>query len=75
MSCPYWKEITMVFCDASPVKKMVPADRVVQSGHCACGDFENCPVFREAMDRLRKAAEESACPHCGAAGERRKERS
>jgi len=74
MSCPYWKEIAMVFCDASPVKKMVPADRVVQAGHCACGDFEHCPVFQEAVARIRKVAEDSACPHCGAAAER-KERS
>ena len=26
MTCPYLKEVTMVFCRAYPVKKLVPVD-------------------------------------------------
>ncbi len=28
MTCPYRKEVSMVFCRAYPVKKLVPIDRV-----------------------------------------------
>ncbi len=28
MTCPYLKEVSMVFCRADPVKKPVPIDRV-----------------------------------------------
>jgi hypothetical protein len=62
MTCPYFKEVTMVFCDAAPLKKMVPADRVVQSGHCSCGEYEQCAVFLEAMTRLKKALGCQGCP-------------
>jgi hypothetical protein len=72
MGCPYWKEVVMVYCDASPVKKLVPADRVVQTGHCSCGDFDHCPIFLEAMARLRRASEQASasCCNCGGAGKK-----
>ena len=55
MSCPYLKEVTMVFCRAYPVKKPVPIDRVTTASHCGEG-FEECPLFREAIEHARKAA-------------------
>jgi hypothetical protein len=50
----------MLFCDALSVKKPLPADRIVNDGPCACGDFEKCPVFLEVMDRLRQVEQQSA---------------
>ena len=64
MGCPYWREVLMVYCDASPLKKPVPADRVVQMGHCSCGDFENCPIFLEALARMKQASENAVGGQC-----------
>lgn len=46
MACPHLKEVVMLFCDAYPVKKMLPLDRVVSADPCL-GEFAGCPVFRE----------------------------
>ncbi len=51
MSCPYIKEVVMLFCDAYPVKKMLPLDRLA-SGHPCLGSFEQCPVFCDAIAKL-----------------------
>ncbi len=58
MGCPYWKEVVMVYCDALPVRKLIPADKVVQQGPCACDQYEHCPIFAEARKRLQQASEE-----------------
>lgn len=52
MSCPYLKEVVMLFCDAYPVKKMVPLDRIATAQPCLGHDFEACPMFRELIARL-----------------------
>ncbi len=54
MGCPYLAEITMSFCRAFPVKKLVPAEHVVESA-CDGEAFNACPVFREAMARRAAA--------------------
>jgi hypothetical protein len=41
----------MLFCDAYPVKKMLPLDRIATADPCL-GQFHDCPLFREAMARL-----------------------
>jgi hypothetical protein len=51
MSCPHLKEVVMLFCDAYPVKKMLPLDRIATADPCL-GQFHECPLFREAMARL-----------------------
>jgi len=58
MSCPYLKEVVMLFCDAYPVKKMVPLDRIATAQPCLGHDFEACPMFRELMARI--AAQQAA---------------
>lgn len=58
MSCPYLTEVTMSFCRAFPVKKLVPSDRVVTASPCDGECFGECPVYREAMARLGGAAPE-----------------
>ena len=52
MSCPYLTEVTMSFCRAFPVKKLVPSDRVVTTSPCDGECFGECPVYREAAARL-----------------------
>lgn len=51
MACPHLKEVVMLFCDAYPVKKMLPLDRIATADPCL-GQFEGCPLYAEAMARL-----------------------
>jgi hypothetical protein len=55
MACPYLKEVVMLYCDAYPVKKMLPLDRIATADPCL-GEFHCCPVFREGLVHLRAAA-------------------
>jgi hypothetical protein len=57
MTCPYLKEVSMVFCRAYPVKKLVPLDRVTTASTCE-GCFDECPLFKEALARARTGADE-----------------
>jgi hypothetical protein len=57
MTCPYLKEVTMVFCRAYPVKKLVPVDRVTTANTCGSEGFCDCPLYREALARSGKKAE------------------
>jgi hypothetical protein len=58
MSCPYLTEVTMAFCAAFPVKKLVPTRNVVTESACDGERFGACPVFRELQARCGEAA----CP-------------
>jgi hypothetical protein len=51
MTCPYRKEVSMVFCRAYPVKKLVPIDRVTTASSCEGEAFRACPLFAEAAAR------------------------
>ena len=51
MACPHLREVVMLFCDACPVKKMLPLDRIATANPCL-GDYETCPVFRDVMADL-----------------------
>jgi hypothetical protein len=57
MTCPYLKEVTMVFCRAYPVKKLVPVDRVTTASTCGADGFCDCPLYREALARTGKTPE------------------
>ena len=59
MSCPYLKEVRMVFCRAYPVRKLVPLDELASVSACdtAC-DFQGCAAFQEARTRVEQAAHE-----------------
>jgi hypothetical protein len=35
MACPHLKEVVMLFCDAYPVKKMLPLDRIATADACS----------------------------------------
>ncbi len=56
MTCPYLKEVTMVFCRAYPVKKLVPLDRVTTECTCEGDAFKTCPLFAEALERAKRTA-------------------
>jgi hypothetical protein len=58
MPCPHLKEVVMLYCDAFPVKKMVPLDRLVSADPCLTSCFERCPIFQKE----HVAAEEEAVP-------------
>lgn len=45
--CPFLKEVVMLYCDACPVKKLLPRNQVVSMGPCASREFERCPLYRE----------------------------
>jgi hypothetical protein len=56
MTCPYRKEVQMVFCRAYPVKKPVPIDRVSPESTCDGASFERCPLFRDAVAESERSA-------------------
>ena len=59
MGCPHLKEVVMLFCDAYPVKKMLPLDRIATADPCL-GDFRACPLFGEALARLNATPDPAA---------------
>jgi hypothetical protein len=58
MSCPYLAEITMVYCRASPVRKLIPSDRLTTASHCDSESFGGCPLFVEALTRASECVKE-----------------
>lgn len=55
MACPHLKEVVMLFCDAYPVKKPLPLDRIATADPCL-GSFHACPFFKEHLARLAAAS-------------------
>ena len=51
--CPYLKEVVMIFCEAYPVKKMVPLDSITGTSHCFSEGFHCCAFFEEMAARMR----------------------
>jgi hypothetical protein len=49
MTCPYLKEVVMLYCDACPFKKMVPLDHLVSASPCLALEFQACRHFLEAV--------------------------
>ena len=47
MACPYLAEVTMVFCRAFPVKKLLASDRLSTAGLCCSECFSACAVYRD----------------------------
>ncbi len=58
MSCPYLTEVTMVFCRAYPVKKLVPSDQLSTESRCDGEAFRSCSVFDEVSGRLGRVVRE-----------------
>ncbi len=51
MSCPYLKEVVMLSCDACPVKKMLPLERLASANPCL-GHFHECAFFQDLTLQL-----------------------
>jgi hypothetical protein len=56
MTCPYLKEVVMLYCDACPFKKMVPLDHLVSASPCLAQDYQSCRHFLEAVATAAAAA-------------------
>ena len=46
-SCPFLKEVVMIYCDACPSRKLLPRNQVVSMGPCCSTEYAACPLFRE----------------------------
>jgi hypothetical protein len=68
MSCPYLKEVVMLYCQAYPVKKLVPLDRIASADPCLGHDYEACPLFKDVLTRIRAHSQPAAAPTEAAAG-------
>jgi hypothetical protein len=60
MSCPYLKEVVMLYCQAYPVKKLVPLDRIASADPCLGRDYEACPLFKDVLTRIRAHSQPAA---------------
>lgn len=58
MACPFLAEVTMVFCRACPLRKPIPSDRVSTTSTCGGDGFRSCPIFREALARMKDGSRE-----------------
>ncbi len=56
MGCPHLREVVMVYCDAWPVKKLVPRAQLVAAGHCIHDDPSCCPVLLAQTSATRPAS-------------------
>ena len=57
MACPYLKEVVMLYCQAYPIKKLVPLDRIASADPCLSRDFEACPLFTDVVTRIRASSQ------------------
>ena len=69
MACPYLREAVMLSCDACPIKKMLPLDRLATANPCL-GEFHSCPFFKEVVARLSAAQDEPVTVPLRKAGSR-----
>lgn len=53
MACPYLKEVVMLYCQAYPVKKLIPLDRIASADPCLGHEYEACPLFKDVVTRIR----------------------
>lgn len=58
MTCPYLTEVTMVYCQASPVRKPIPTDRISTKSACDGDDYQACKLYKEALARALHVIEE-----------------
>ena len=51
MRCPFYEEIVVAYCRATPMKKMLPAGRLLPTSPCILEGYAVCPFYREVMAR------------------------
>ncbi|RKX71650.1 hypothetical protein DRP53_00770 [candidate division WOR-3 bacterium] len=63
MSCPFLEEVVVRYCNAYPVKKLIPASDYERTGICH-GNFQECPIYKEwqsAIGEREDKMEEKLC--------------
>jgi hypothetical protein len=58
MTCPYLTEVSMVFCQASPQKKLIPSDRISTASACEADGYHKCALFQTTQARALHAIDE-----------------
>ncbi len=51
MTCPYLKQVVMLYCVACPLKKMVPLDHLVSATPCMAQDYKGCTLYQDVLRR------------------------
>lgn len=62
MACPHLKEVVMLYCDAFPVKKMVPLAKLVSADPCLTCNFERCPIYLQQVASAQAGAASAEPP-------------
>ena len=62
MACPYLREVVMLYCQAYPVKKLVPLDRIASADPCLSQEYEACLLFKDVVTRIRAGTQRAAAP-------------
>lgn len=52
----------MLYCQAYPVKKLVPLDRIASADPCLGHDYEACPLFKDVLTRIRAHSQPASAP-------------
>ncbi len=47
----------MLYCQAYPVKKLIPLDRIASADPCLGHDYEACPLFKDVVTRIRASTQ------------------
>jgi hypothetical protein len=62
MACPYLKEVVMLYCQAYPVKKLVPLDRIASADPCLSREYEACALYKDVVTRIRASTQRATAP-------------
>ncbi len=57
MRCPFYEEIVVAYCRATPMRKMLPAGRLLPTSPCIREGYAGCPFYQERM--LRPGGDEA----------------
>jgi hypothetical protein len=63
----------MLYCQAYPVKKLVPLDRIASADPCLGHDYEACPLFKDVLTRIRAHSQPAAAVAAGPDASARRE--
>lgn len=61
MRCPYLEEVAMCYCQAYPVKKMIPASSSQLVSPCFAS-HSNCPVYKDVIGKKVPTQKQVAKP-------------
>jgi hypothetical protein len=50
----------MLYCQAYPIKKLVPLDRIATAEPCLGHEYEACPLFKDVLTRIRAHTQPAA---------------